>query len=110
MGFYILHTGLLLMILLFIIAIICYHYARHRSEQKNVLLQQQYKLENNEFEKVSIKNWTRYYFHDIIKFEDFDSDKILLNEKQYYNNLAYNISYKTLIGSKPLRIRFNKID
>ena len=24
--------------------------------------------------------------------------------------LIYNISYKTLIGSKPLRIRFHKID
>ena len=34
--FYILHTVLLLIILL-ITAIICYHYANHRSKQKNIV-------------------------------------------------------------------------
>ena len=29
-------------------------------------------MENNEFEKVRIKNRTCYYFHDIIKFGDSD--------------------------------------
>ena len=33
---YILHTVLLVVILPFIIAIICYHYAKHRSTQKNI--------------------------------------------------------------------------
>ena len=28
----------------------------------------------------------------------------------YKNILAYNISYKTLTGAKPLHTRFNKID
>ena len=37
MDCYILHTVLLVTILLFIIAIICYHYAKHRSKLKNVL-------------------------------------------------------------------------
>ena len=32
----ILHTFLLVIILLFIIAIICYHYAKHRSKQKDI--------------------------------------------------------------------------
>ena len=42
--------------------------------------------------------------------EDFDSDNILLDEKSQENILIYDISYKTLIGAKPLRIRFHKID
>ena len=38
-------------------------------------------MENNEFKKIRIKNRTCYYFDDIIKFEDFDFDNILINEK-----------------------------
>ena len=34
MDYYILHTVLLVIMLLFIITIICYHYAKHRSKQK----------------------------------------------------------------------------
>ena len=37
MDYYILNTVLLVVILLFIITIICYHYAKHRSNVKNVL-------------------------------------------------------------------------
>ena len=32
------------------------------------------------------------------------------NEKPNKNILIYDISYKTLIGAKPLRIRFDKIN
>ena len=35
---YILHTVLLVIMLLFIITTICYHYAKHRSKLKNLLL------------------------------------------------------------------------
>ena len=38
MDWYILHTLLLVIVLLLVIAIICYHYLKHRSKQKNVLL------------------------------------------------------------------------
>ena len=38
-------------------------------------------MEINEFLKVCIKNRTCYYFDDIIKFKDFDSDNILLDKK-----------------------------
>ena len=38
-----------------------------------------YKIDNNE--KVCIKNRTCYYFDDMIRFEDFDFDKILLDIK-----------------------------
>ena len=34
----------------------------------------------------------------------------LIDEKPHENILIYDISYKTLIGAKPLHIRFNKID
>ena len=107
MDYYILHTVLLIIILLFIIAIICYHSAKHISKRTNILLYQQYKIENNE---VSTKNQTCYYFDDIIKLKDCNFDNILLDKKPNDNILVYDISYKTLIGSKPLRIRFDKID
>ena len=67
-------------------------------------------MENIKLKKNSIKNRTRYYFDDIIKFVDFDFDNIHLDEKSYENVLIYDILYKTLIGAKPLRIRFDKID
>ena len=67
-------------------------------------------MENSELKKVRIKNRTCYYFNDIIKLEDFNLDKILIHEKSHENILIYDISYKTLIDSKPLRIRFDKID
>ena len=43
-----------------------------------------------------------------IKFENFEFD-ILIDEKFKENILVYDILYRTLIGTKPLRVRFNKI-
>ena len=54
-------------------------------------------MENNEFNKVRIKNRSCYYFNGIIKLEDFDLDEILIDEKSHENILIYDISYKTLI-------------
>ena len=51
-----------------------------------------------------------FYFSDIIKFEDFDFNNILINEKVYKNILIYNILYRALIGPKPQHIRFDKIN
>ena len=48
--------------------------------------------------------------NDIIKIEDFDVYNILIEEKPYENILVYNISYRCLIDSKALPIKFNKID
>ena len=67
-------------------------------------------MENNELKKVRIKNHMCYYFNDIIKLENFDLDSIFIDEKPDENILIYDIPYKILIGSKPLRIRFDKID
>ena len=44
-----------------------------------------------------IKNSTCYYFDEIIKFEDFSLDNILIDGKSYKNILVYNISHKNLI-------------
>ena len=62
-------------------------------------------MENNELKNVCIENRTCYYFDDIIKLEDFDLDGII-DRKSHENILICDILYKTLIGSKPLRIRF----
>ena len=67
-------------------------------------------MENNEIQKVPIKNPTCYYFHDMFKLDDFDLDNILLHEESHKNNLIYDISCKNLIDLKPFQIRFNKID
>ena len=68
-----------------------------------------HKMENSELKEIRIKNRRIYYFDDITKIEDFDFDNILLHEKAYENILIYDISYKFLIGSKPLRIRLDKV-
>ena len=65
---------------------------------------------NNELKEIDIKNGTCFYFEDIIKIEDFDFNNILTDEKSYESILVLDISYKILIGAKPLRIRFDKID
>ena len=65
---------------------------------------------NDKLKEIDIKNRTCYYFDDIIKFEDFDFENILIDKKWCENILVYNISYKNLIPAKPLRIKFKKID
>ena len=53
---------------------------------------------------------SKYYFNDKIKVKDFDYDDCLLDEKSYEKILFYNISYRTLIGAKPLLIRLHIVD
>ena len=65
---------------------------------------------NDALKEIDIKNRRCYYFDDIIKIKDFDLDNILIDEKSYENILVLNISYKILIDSRPLHIRFNEID
>ena len=62
---------------------------------------------NDKLKEINITN-QMCYLDDIIKMEDFDFD-ILIDGKLYKNILADNISYKTLIGAKPLRIRSVKV-
>ena len=66
----------------------------------------------DELKEIDIKNCT-YYFEYIMRVINIDFSKILLNEKSYRiykNTLIYDISYKTFMVSKPLRIRFDEID
>ena len=63
----------------------------------------------NEFKRINIKNGTCYYFDDIIRVEDIDFDNILLEKKSFENILIYDISYKALMGVKPLSIRFDEV-
>ena len=42
-----------------------------------------------------------------MKDRDINSASILLDKKIYKHNFIYNSSYKTFMGSKPLRIWFN---
>ena len=46
----------------------------------------------------------------MIKFDDFDLNNILIDEKSYENILVYKILYKTLMDAKSWSIRFDKID
>ena len=63
---------------------------------------------NDELKETDIKNRTCYYFDDITKIENFNLDYILIDVKSYENILVYNISYKTLIGTKLCVLDFIK--
>ena len=65
---------------------------------------------NDELKEMDFKNRLCYYFDDMIKIEDFDLDNFSIDKKSYENILVYNNLYKLLVDSKPLCIRFNKID
>ena len=65
---------------------------------------------NFESKEINIKWLIWYYFDDIIKFEDFNLDNILIDEKSYQSILDYNILHKNLIGAKPMHIRLDKMD
>ena len=68
-------------------------------------------METNEWSKeFNIKNRTCYHLDEIIKFEYFYFENVLIDEKPNENVLAYNISYKTFIGTQLFRIRLDKID
>ena len=49
---------------------------------------------NDELKEIDIENRTCYYFNDMIKFEDFNLDNILVDEESFENILVSGISYK----------------
>ena len=65
---------------------------------------------NNELKEIDVKNCMCYYLDNIIKIEDFDLGNILIDKKSYENIFVYDISYKSSIVPKPLRIRFNTVN
>ena len=74
---------LLVSILLFIFALICYHYINQKKQWHTANI----KMTSNELKNVSTD--TCYYFDCIIKFENWDFDNILLDEKSYENVPIY---------------------
>ena len=64
----------------------------------------------NFIKSLYIENCICCYCDEIFKFEDFDFDSILLDKKSYEVILIYDILYRSLIGSKLLHIRFDRID
>ena len=57
-----------------------------------------------------MKNCVCYYFDDIIIDLHINFSDILLDEELYENISVSDISYKTSVGPKPFRIRFDKLD
>ena len=61
----------------------------------------------NKFKNIDLSRF--YYFDNIIRVEGIDFDNILLNKKPCENILIYDTSYKTFMGVKPLRVRFDQV-
>ena len=63
----------------------------------------------DELKEIDIENRTCYYFDDIMRVKDTNFRDILLDKKSNKtdeNTLIHDISYKTFISAKRLRIRF----
>ena len=67
----------------------------------------------SELKETDIKNRVCFYFDDIVNGTKINFSNISLNInriKSYENISVYKISYKTPTGSKPLRMRLDKIN
>ena len=51
---------------------------------------------SNKHKDIDIKNWTYYFFNDIINIENFSPNDIKIDEKSYKNILIYYIGYVTI--------------
>ena len=51
---------------------------------------------SNNVEDINIKNWTYYFFNDIINIESFAPNNIKVDEKSNKNILIYYIGYLTI--------------
>ena len=111
---------LITIVLLIAVSIYCY-LIKYKSKQKHLLPHYvtNDKLINDKLKdidsidalkEIDIKHHTCYYFDDIIRIEDLIIDNISTDKKPYEKFLVYNISYKSLIDAKPLRIMHDKID
>ena len=52
-------------------------------------------LYKNEYNKGNIKNWTYYFYNDIINIENFDAKLLKIDKKSYKDIDIYNIGYVT---------------
>ena len=46
--------------------------------------------------QINIKNYTYYFYNDIIDIKTFDSNMLKLDKKSYKNLDIYNIGYVTV--------------
>ena len=49
-----------------------------------------------EIKQIDIKNWTYYFYNDIIDLKDFDARLLKIDKKSYKNIGIYNIGYITI--------------
>ena len=49
-----------------------------------------------EVKQISIKNWTYYFYSDMISFKDFESSLLKIDEKHYKGINIYCIVYITI--------------
>lgn len=60
---------------------------------------------NSEFKQIQIKNFTYYYFADVINMNDFN---LKLDKESCKDTLIYYMGYETLDDVNPLYIDFKK--
>ena len=46
--------------------------------------------------QINIKNWTYYFFNDMINIKDFDLSLLKIGKKSYKNIGIYNTGYITI--------------
>ena len=46
--------------------------------------------------QINTKNWTYYFYNDIIDLENFDSSLLKLDKKSHKDIYIYNIGYITI--------------
>ena len=72
----------------------------------------------NNVKEIDIKNYTYYFFDDMINIKNLDPEKIKTDEKPYKNVLIYHIGYVTIKDfsyaiintENPLHLIVNKIN
>ena len=60
---------------------------------------------NNKFENIFMKNYTYYFFNDIINIKKFHSKKIKIDEKSQKIILIYYTEYVKIKDTKYLKIK-----
>ena len=61
---------------------------------KRLLLEATYKM--GEIKEINIKNWTYYFYNDIIDLKNFDARSLKVDKKSYKNIGIYSIGYITI--------------
>ena len=71
---------------------------------------------SNKVKDINMKNWTYYFFNEIIGIENFDPNNIKIDEKSYKNILVHYIGYVTIkeyvkiYGVNPLHLIFRYVN